>query len=84
MNRQYSLTGKLFLSTCLPFLVLSFSMSVIADTSAALPTAGSYYPDTNVLMSDAIMQNDRKGEPMVTLKQVRHMLACDGLDLPLQ
>ncbi len=32
----------------------------------------------------AIMQGDKEGDPMEFLKQARHMLACDGLDIPLQ
>jgi len=31
-----------------------------------------------------IMQGDKAGDPVKLLNQARHMLACDGLDIPLQ
>jgi hypothetical protein len=30
------------------------------------------------------MQGDKGGDPMMALNEARHMLACDGLDIPLQ
>jgi hypothetical protein len=34
--------------------------------------------------AEAIMQGDKDGDPMVALNKARHVLACDGLDIPLQ
>jgi hypothetical protein len=34
--------------------------------------------------AEAIMQGDKGGDPMMALNEARHMLACDGLDIPLQ
>lgn len=34
--------------------------------------------------AEEIMQGGNEGDPIELLKQVRHMLACDGLDIPLQ
>ena len=34
--------------------------------------------------AEEIMQGDREGDPVAQLKAARHMLACDGLDIPLQ
>ena len=34
--------------------------------------------------TDDIMQGDRDGDPMKSLMEARHMLACDDLDIPLQ
>jgi len=34
--------------------------------------------------AEDIMQGDKDGDAMQSLKEARHMLACDGLDIPLQ
>ena len=34
--------------------------------------------------AEQIMQGDKTGDPVKMLNQARHMLACDGLDIPLQ
>lgn len=34
--------------------------------------------------AEDIMQSGKSNDPMAPLKEARHMLACDGLDLPLQ
>jgi hypothetical protein len=34
--------------------------------------------------AEDIMQGDKNGDPMKLLRDARHMLACDGLDIPLQ
>ena len=34
--------------------------------------------------AEGIMQGDKNGDAMQSLKQARHMLACDALDIPLQ
>jgi len=34
--------------------------------------------------AEDIMQGDRGGDAMKSLREARHMLACDGLDIPLQ
>ncbi|SFI39016.1 hypothetical protein SAMN05428978_100818 [Nitrosomonas sp. Nm34] len=34
--------------------------------------------------AEDIMQGEEGGDPLVLLKKARHMLACDGLDIPLQ
>ena len=34
--------------------------------------------------AEDIMQGDKEGDPMISLKDARHMLACDKLDIPLQ
>ena len=34
--------------------------------------------------AEEIMQGDKTGDPAVYLNQARHMLACDGLDMPIQ
>ena len=34
--------------------------------------------------AEEIMQGEKTGDPEVFLNQARHMLACDGLDMPLQ
>ena len=34
--------------------------------------------------AEEIMQGDKTGDPVVLLNQARHMLACDGLDMPIQ
>jgi len=34
--------------------------------------------------AEEFMQGEREGDPMDILNQARHMLACDGLDIPLQ
>jgi hypothetical protein len=41
---------------------------------------------TEDLIVDAreIMQGDKTGDPVEVLNQARHMLACDGLDIPIQ
>jgi hypothetical protein len=31
-----------------------------------------------------VMQGDKTGDPVTLLNQARHMLACDGLDIPIQ
>jgi hypothetical protein len=33
--------------------------------------------------AEEIMQGDKTGDPVVFLNQARHMLACDGLDIPI-
>jgi hypothetical protein len=184
MNRQFEHAGKRPLWACIPFLVLSFSMTAAAaaDTGTS-PEPGSYCPNTNVLLvvaeelsasldltmrsraalknkepatairelnfagtalhlaasrgasartvllidaiiqartgddyaqmlawfpllqaslltlpDDAtesaaedfivgakeVMQGDKTGDPVTLLNQARHMLTCDGLDIPMQ
>jgi hypothetical protein len=34
--------------------------------------------------AEEIMQGENTGDPVVILNQARHMLACDGLDMPIQ
>jgi hypothetical protein len=34
--------------------------------------------------AEGILQGDKDGDPVAPLKEARHMLACDGLDIPLR
>ena len=184
MNRQFTHAGKCLLWACIPFLVLSFSMTAAAATNIGTsPEPGRYCPITDVLMvvaeelsasldltmrsraalknkepatairelnfadtalhlaasrgaaartvlvidaiiqaragddyaqmlawfpllhaslltlpddatenaaedlivgAEEVMQGDKAGDPVTLLNQARHMLACDGLDIPIQ
>jgi hypothetical protein len=37
-----------------------------------------------IVGAEGIMQGDKAGDPVTLLNQARHMLACDGLDIPIQ
>ena len=37
-----------------------------------------------IVSAEEVMQGDKAGDPVTFLKQARHMLACDGLDIPIQ
>ena len=39
--------------------------------------------DDLISSADDIMQGDKNGDAMTPLKNARHMLACDNLDIPL-
>jgi hypothetical protein len=183
MNQQPVHSNKFLLWACIPFLAVSFSMPVPAETITASPRPGYYCPSTEILLTAAeelsagldmvmrsraalidkdqvrvinqltcagttlhlaasrgaaarsillidaiiqarvgdayaevlawlpllrtslltlpddatvsatnnyigqaedIMQGDKDGDPIMFLKEARHMLACDGLDIPLQ
>jgi len=66
MNRQTIYTGKHLLWACIPFLLLSFSMSVSAAT---LPKPGSYCPGKDILLVAA-------EELSVSLERVIHSRAA--------
>ena len=40
--------------------------------------------EESISRAEDIMQGDKDGDAMQSLKEARHMLACDGLDIPLQ
>ena len=37
-----------------------------------------------IVLAEEVMQGDKAGDPVTLLNQARHMLACDGLDIPIQ
>ena len=37
-----------------------------------------------IVGAEEILQGDKAGDPVALLNQARHMLACDGLDIPIQ
>jgi hypothetical protein len=37
-----------------------------------------------IVGAEEVMQGDKAGDPVTLLNQARHMLACDGLDIPIQ
>lgn|GEM_PF-3501658 len=39
--------------------------------------------DDWITSAEAIMRGDENGNPLMALKQARHLLACDSLDIPL-
>ncbi|MCP5246182.1 MAG: hypothetical protein H6937_09615 [Burkholderiales bacterium] len=49
-----------------------------------LEDAAGNAADDLISLAEDIMQGGRNGDPLVPLKEARHMLACDGLDIPLQ
>ena len=60
------------------FPLLQRSLQTIPD-DAAVSAAGDL-----IGSAEDIMQGDIDGDPMKPLREARHMLACDGLDIPLQ
>jgi len=36
-----------------------------------------------IVAAEEVMQGDKAGDPVSLLNQARHMLACDGLDIPI-
>jgi len=60
------------------FPVLRASLLTLSDDATETAT------DDLVGRAEEIMQGGKEGDPMAPLVQARHMMACDGLDIPLQ
>ena len=71
-------TGEDYAQMLTWFPLLQSSMLTLPNDA----TAGA--ADVLISQSEAIMQGDRNGNAITTLRDARHMLACDKLDIPLQ
>jgi len=60
------------------FPLLHASLQPLGDNAAARAA------DDLISRAEEIMQGDQEGDPLQLLNEARHMLACDGLDIPLQ
>jgi len=60
------------------FPLLQTSLLTLPD-DATVSAAGDWVGD-----AENILQGEKEGDPEKSLKEARHMLACDGLDIPLQ
>ena len=70
-------TGEDYVQLLTWFPLLQKSMSTLPD-DATVKSANNL-----INQSKDIMMGDKDGDPMVPLRSARHMLACDGLDIPL-
>lgn len=60
-------------------------LPLLTASLAALPNDGPVREAEDQLnRAEAIMRGDEDGDALSTLKSARHMLACDGLDIPLK
>jgi len=60
------------------FPLLQTSLLTLPD-DATVSAASDWVGD-----AEDILRGEKEGDPETSLKEARHMLACDGLDIPLQ